>query len=157
MGLGSRPTSDEGTQLLFSEATSVIGALCAIVFSTLGILGNLFTIIALVISDLRGHPTTFCVISLAFSDLLFSSFVLPLMAHRFLNRGCEFMCLDIQLCHYYPFFLFGNIGVSLYIMVLIALQRLYGVFYGHLLPHVFNKRNVVMMLIVIWLISFGSM
>ena len=150
-----KASADE--EILFSETTSLIGALCAVVFSLLGTLGNLFTILALIISKLRCHPTTLCVISLAASDLVFSSFNLPLLAHRFLHRGCKLMCLEQQLCHYFPLSFFGNIGVSLYMMVLIALQRLHGVFYGHLLPDVFSSRNVMIMITVIWIISFGSM
>ena len=150
-----KPSSDE--DILFSETTSLIGAMLAILFSVLGSVGNLFTIVALVISKLRGHPTTLCVISLAASDLVFSSFNLPLLAQRFLHRGCHFMCLDQQLCQYFPLSFFGNIGVSLYMMVLISLQRLHGVFYGHLLPDVFSSRNVMIMIAVVWIISFGSM
>ena len=78
-------------------------------------------------------------------------------AHRFLHRGCEFMCLDYHLCQYFPFFLFGNIGVSLYIMVLIALQRLFGVFYGHLLDKYFNSISVLWMICAVWIFSFSSM
>ena len=55
-------------------------------------------------------------------------------------------CDDVGTLHiylffyrYYPFFFFGNIGVSLLIMALIAIHRLFGVFYGHLLDRVFNQ------------------
>ena len=152
-----RPSYSEETELLFSQTTSVIGALCAIVFSIVGTVGNIFTIVALWNSKLRGHPTTLFIISLALSDLIFSSFNLPLQAHRFLHRGCVFMCLNDDLCQYYPFFLFGNIGVSVQIMMLIALQRVFGVFYGHSLEIYFNRVTVSLMILLSWICSFGSL
>ena len=78
-----------------------------------------------------------------------------MILQRFLNRGCEFMCLDYHLCHYFPFILFVNIGVSLYIMVLIALQRFFGVFYSHI--NFFNRTNMIWMIIVVWIFSFASL
>ena len=97
---GSRPSYEDGTAILFSEATSIIGAVCAVIFSILGTVGNMFTILALTRSPLRSHPTTMCLISLAISDLIFSTYNLPLTAHKFFNRGCEFMCLDWHMCKY---------------------------------------------------------
>ena len=152
-----RPDYAQETELLFSETTSIIGAIFAIIFSILGTAGNIFTIVALWRSKLRTHPTTLFIISLAVSDLIFSTFNLPLQAHRYLHRGCVFMCLDENLCQYYPFFLFGNIGVSVMIMMLIALQRVFGVFYGHSLNIYFNRFTVSLMIFFAWIISFGSM
>ena len=40
---------------------------------------------------------------------------------------------------YTPFFFFGNIGVSLMIMTLVAVHRFFGIFYSHLLSKCFNK------------------
>lgn len=153
----SRPSYEDGTAILFGEATSLIGAICAVMFSILGTLGNSFTILALLQSTIRSHPTTMCLISLAISDLIFSMYNLPLLAHRFFHRGCEFMCLDWHLCKYYPFFFFGNVGVSLLIMSLIALHRLFGVFYGHLLDKVFTQVSVLLMILAAWILSFGLM
>ena len=157
MSESGRPSSDEGTRLLFSEATSAAGAVAAIVICVLGSLSNVVTILALVLSSLRSHPTTLFVLSLAISDLIYSVYNMPLMAHRFLHRGCEYMCLDYHMCQYFPFFMFGNIGVSIWIMVLIALQRVFGVFRGHLLERVFSRRRVVLMILAVWLLVFGGL
>ena len=140
-----------------SETTSIIGAIFAIIFCIIGTIGNIFTIAALWNSKLRTHPTTLFILSLAASDLLVSAFDLPVQAHRYLNRGCVFMCLDPILCHYYPLFFFGNVGVSVLIMMLIAIQRLFGVFYGHLLDIYFNRRTVSLMIFLSWIFAFGSL
>ena len=153
----SRPSFDEGTQLAFSETTSAIGAVSALIFCVLGTLLNLFTIVALYLSKLRDNPTTLCVISLAISDLLFSVCNLPILTHRFIHRGCEFMCLDYHFCEIFPFTFFGNIGVSLYIMVLLAIMRVFGVFNGHLLNKVFSRTNVKIMIVGVWILAFGFM
>jgi len=157
MSRGSRPSYEDGTAILFSEATSLVGAMCAILFAIVGTVGNVLTILALTRSALRTHPTTMCLVSLAISDLIFSAYNLPLLAHRFLHRGCEFMCMDWHWCKYYPFFFFGNIGVSVLIMALIAIHRLFGVFYGHLLDRVFNQVTVLIMILGAWIVAFGAM
>ena len=98
MSRASRPSYEDGTAILFSEATSIVGAICAVLFSILGTVGNVFTILALTRSTLRSHPTTMCLVSLAISDLIFSVYNLPVMAHKFFHRGCEFMCMDWHMC-----------------------------------------------------------
>ena len=49
------------------------------------------------------------------------------------------MCLNWHLCRYFPFFFYGNMGVSLFTMAAIAIHRFFGIFYSHLLEKVFNK------------------
>merc|ERR1712142_17645 len=153
----SRPSYEDGTAILFSEATSIIGAVCAVLFAILGTIGNVFTIVALTRSTLRTHPNTMCLISLAISDLIFSVVNLPLTAHKFFHRGCEFMCMDWHMCKYHPFFFFGNIGVSMAVMTLISVHRLFGVFYGHLLDRVFNQVSILLMILGAWVLAFGAM
>ena len=48
----------------------------------------------------------------------------------------DFICLNFS---YIPFFYYGNIGVSLFIMTLIAVHRVLGVFYGHIINKYFTK------------------
>jgi hypothetical protein len=157
MSRSDRPSYEDGTAILFSEATSIVGGVCAVLFSILGTVGNLVTILALSRSALRTHPTTMCLISLAISDLIFSAYNLPLQAHRFFHRGCEFMCLDWHMCKYYPFFFYGNLGVSVLVMALIAIHRVFGVFYGHLLDRVFNQVTILIMILGAWVLAFGTM
>ncbi len=61
---------------------------------------------------------------------------------RFFHRGCEFMCLPPEMCKFYPYFLYGNVGVSMYIMAFIALQRVFGMFYPGS-AKMFNKVDIL--------------
>ena len=77
---------ENGTEIkyVFSDYDSVLAGSSASVCSLLGMAFNIVTILALLNhTPLRRHVTTPFVISLAFSDFLFSFAVLPLMAIRF--------------------------------------------------------------------------
>jgi len=153
-----RPSYEEGTSLIFSETESGVAGVLACIIAIAGAVGNVLTIVALVYSKrLRWHPTTMFLVSLSLSDLIFSVYNLPLTAHRFFNRGCEFMCLDWHVCKYFPFFFYGNLGVSIYIMALVALHRVFGVFRGPSLNKYFNKMTVPGMIVLVWAGVFGMM
>ena len=94
-----RPDYDEGLQLLFSPGTSVVGAVVASLLATLGTLANSLTIAAILLSRLRSHPTSLCLVALGISDLLFCTYNLPLIAHEYFHYGCEFdSCISWELC-----------------------------------------------------------
>ena len=77
---GKPPFTDEP---YIDEAASEAAFVCAIICSVLGVLGNGSTL-AVLFGDapIRRHPTTPFLASLAFSDLIFSAFNLPLLAVR---------------------------------------------------------------------------
>lgn len=73
--------------IVFDDAAAIVAATCACVFSAVGVLGNLVTIVALALNPkLRSHATTAFVLSLCISDLLFCSVSLPLTAVRYINK-----------------------------------------------------------------------
>ena len=87
----SRPTFDEKTEKLFDEDISNVAAWAAVICSILGCVGNSLTILVLLCKPtLRKHSTTPFLLSLAFSDLCFSAFNLPLTAARFFMRCWPF-------------------------------------------------------------------
>ena len=68
-------------QKLPTPSLIVFAAIIAITFSIVGIVGNLFTIVALLrCTKLRSKATTKFVISLAICDLLFCLIILPIVA-----------------------------------------------------------------------------
>ena len=78
----------EQHELIFSEDISKIAAWAAIICSVLGCVGNLFTILVLLCkASFRIHSTTPFLLSLALSDLLFSSINLPVTAARYFKRS----------------------------------------------------------------------
>ena len=86
-----RPDYDDLTEIIFDEKMSNVAAYAALTCSILGCIGNLLTVMVLLWKPtLRTHSTTPFLISLAFSDLCFSSFNLPLTAMRFFTQSWPF-------------------------------------------------------------------
>ncbi len=118
---GGKPTYEEGTKIIFDDLSCEVAAWGAIICAILGTLGNVLTITVLLTKkSLRGHTTTPFLLSLAFSDLLFCTFCLPLTAVRFFKKAWVFkMCT----CQLFPFFFYANISISAFSMAFIALNR----------------------------------
>uniref|UniRef100_A0A1B0CGF8 G-protein coupled receptors family 1 profile domain-containing protein n=2 Tax=Lutzomyia longipalpis TaxID=7200 RepID=A0A1B0CGF8_LUTLO len=100
---------------IYPEYATIFAAVCASIFTVIGILGNLITILALLrCPKLRSHATTAFVLSLCISDLLFCSMSLPLQAIRYTWQKWT---LGETLCHVFPVILYGNVAVSLLSMI----------------------------------------
>jgi hypothetical protein len=57
------------------------------------------------------------------------------------------------MCRVFPLFFFGNIFVSVLSMTLIAVNRFVGIYYAHLVPEIFSRRNNWLMVAAVWIIS----
>ncbi|XP_043282007.1 protein trapped in endoderm-1 [Venturia canescens] len=137
----------------FPRSVTIIAAACAIIFSIVGILGNLVTVIALLkYTRLRRHATTAFVISLSISDLIFSAVNLPLTASRYLN---EAWVLGETLCQIFPLFFYGNVAVSLLSMVAITINRYVLISKSDIYARLYTTRGITLMLIAIWGLSFS--
>ncbi|KAK2583806.1 hypothetical protein KPH14_009705 [Odynerus spinipes] len=137
----------------YSRSATIAAAVCAIIFSVVGILGNLVTVIALLkYTRLRRHATTAFVISLSVSDLIFSAVNLPLTASRYLN---EAWVLGDTLCQIFPFFFYGNVAVSLLSMVAITINRYVLISRSDIYAVIYTTRGIALMLIAIWTLSFS--
>ena len=80
-------SSNPCEQFVFSTAQSLTAGVSASALALVGSVLNLVTIVALLrYSKTRYHVTTPFVISLAFSDFLFSSVTLPTLAVKFFAR-----------------------------------------------------------------------
>nr|CAD7447963.1 unnamed protein product [Timema bartmani] len=112
----------EEMYISYPRSATILAAACAVIFSVIGVTGNLVTALALLrCRKLRKHATTAFVISLSVSDLLFSAINLPLTASRYVN---EAWVLGPTLCKLFPFFFYGNVAVSLLSMVAITINRM---------------------------------
>jgi len=101
---------------------AVIASGFSILVIIVGIIGNSLTIVALVKGspNLQSHATTKFVINLAVTDLLFCSLNLPLTTVRYMTRSWPF---GTFLCHWYPFFFYGNVATSLMSITCITVNR----------------------------------
>ncbi|XP_012282147.2 fatty acyl-CoA hydrolase precursor, medium chain [Orussus abietinus] len=137
----------------FPRSATVFAAVCAIVFSVVGVLGNLITVLALLrYARLRRHATTAFVISLSVSDLIFAGVNLPLTASRYLN---EAWVLGETLCRIFPVFFYGNVAVSLLSMVAITVNRYVLISKSEIYARLYTPHGITAMLIAIWTLSFS--
>ncbi|XP_028038958.1 protein trapped in endoderm-1-like [Bombyx mandarina] len=112
--------SDSQNGTFYPTEATILAAVCASVFSVVGVVGNLVTAVALLMHPkLRGHVTTMFVLSLCLSDLLFCAINLPLTANRFIKQHWS---LGPQLCQLFAFIFYGNEAVSLLSMVAITIN-----------------------------------
>ncbi|XP_029165214.1 protein trapped in endoderm-1 [Nylanderia fulva] len=136
----------------FERYVTIFAATCAIIFSIIGVLGNLVTVIALLkFTRLRRHATTAFVICLSISDLIFSAVNLPLTASRYLN---EAWILGGTLCKIFPLFFYGNVAVSLLSMVAITINRYILISQPGIYSQIYTSRGITLMIIAIWTLSF---
>nr|CAD7434164.1 unnamed protein product [Timema monikensis] len=139
----------------YPRSATILAAACAVIFSVVGVTGNLVTALALLrCRKLRKHATTAFVISLSVSDLLFSAINLPLTASRYVS---EAWVLGPTLCKLFPFFFYGNVAVSLLSMVAITINR-YVLISCHLLyDNVYTSCHIGLMILFAWSFSFSMM
>jgi len=139
-------TEPPGIQPIFySRGITLLAGTCAILFIIIGVIGkshysfylislllncennfylkgNLVTIVALLRNRrLKAHATTWFILSLCVSDLLFCLFNLPILASRYFH---EAWVLGDALCRLFPFFFYGNVATSLMSLVAITINRL---------------------------------
>ncbi|XP_063535816.1 protein trapped in endoderm-1 isoform X1 [Cydia strobilella] len=136
------------------EAT-ILAAVCACIFSVVGVVGNFVTTVALLMHPkLRTHVTTMFVLSLCVSDLMFCAINLPLTARRFIRADWG---LGEQLCQMFAFVFYGNEAVSLLSMVAITINRYTLIAYYDMYASIYTTTKIWVQLLLIWIVSFGLM
>jgi len=149
------PPFEDSSGPPLSVSATMAGGVLACILSALGIFGNLVTVVSLVRDrKLRAQATSVFVISLAVSDLLFCSINLPLTAVRFFQRAWT---LGPLLCRLYPFFFYGNYAASLISMAAIAVTRYLLIAHFSLYTRCFTKPLIAVVLLAVWVFSFGWM
>ncbi|XP_075155460.1 trapped in endoderm 1 [Haematobia irritans] len=138
--------------ILYPHSATIFAALCACIFTVVGVCGNFITIIALLQSPkIRSHATTAFVLSLCFSDLLFCSFSLPLTAVRFFKEKWTF---GEHLCKIFPVIFYGNVAVSLLSMVCITINRYILIGCPTLYVRLYKSKWIVSQIAFVWIVSF---
>ncbi|XP_034670676.1 protein trapped in endoderm-1 [Drosophila subobscura] len=140
------------SQSIYPHSATMFAAISACVFTTIGVLGNLITLLALLKSPtIREHATTAFVISLSISDLLFCSFSMPLTAVRFFKESWTF---GSTLCKIFPVIFYGNVAVSLLSMVGITLNRYILIACHSRYSQIYKPRLITLQLVFVWAVSF---
>ena len=103
-----------------SEEVAIFSMIAGIILTTLGVTGNLLTIIALLRnSKLLDQPITRFVISLAVSDFIFSAFNIPTYAYAMNNISFY----TKTSCQFLGYFYLVNASVSIYNLVMITVSH----------------------------------
>eukprot|EP00092_Neocalanus_flemingeri_P009633 GFUD01010370.1.p1 GENE.GFUD01010370.1~~GFUD01010370.1.p1 ORF type:complete len:420 (-),score=66.22 GFUD01010370.1:529-1788(-) len=126
---------------VFENGDSVFAAIFAVLFAILGICLNVLVIVALMhYRRTRRHVTTPFIISLSFSDLVYSGFILPIMAARFDNQESP---LGETWCKVYPLIYYGTMGASLLSLTMVTLNRAFMLFLPSRVDSIFtNNRDI---------------
>nr|ALS03936.1 gustatory receptor 1 [Ectropis obliqua] len=141
--------------IFYPQEATILAAVCACIFSVVGVVGNSVTTVALLMHPkLRGHVTTMFVLSLCVSDLLFCSINLPLTAYRYIEQHWS---LGDRLCQMFAFVFYGNEAVSLLSMVAITINRYTLIAYYDMYSQIYTTTKIWIQLLLIWLVSFGLM
>ena len=106
--------------------------ICCVFFLVCGLPGNIITILALVRCKKVRNTTAIFIINLSVSDLLFCCFNLPLAASKFLTKHWIW---GPQLCQLYPLLRYGLLGVSIFNILAITINRY--VMIAH--PYLYNR------------------
>ncbi|CAG7695137.1 unnamed protein product [Allacma fusca] len=127
----------------------------AIFLSVIGSLGNIMTVTALCnSSSLRRQTTTWFTLSLSISDFLFSVIALPFTAFR--HAGLTWV-KDSSWCQLGPFIYYGSVTCSIITITTITINRYIRIVHFHLYHRVFTYRKTTLVIIGIWILSYGFM
>jgi len=147
---------------VFGDGASVFAAIFAVLFAILGICLNILVIVALLhYRRTRQHVTTPFIISLSISDLVYSGFILPIMAARFHHQESP---LGLTWCRVYPLIYYGAMGASLLSLTMVTLNRAFMLFLPSKVDKIFTNYkeikgrkipiNSFIILFLCWLIPF---
>ncbi|CAK1543191.1 unnamed protein product [Leptosia nina] len=136
----------------YPEGLLRFATVCCFIFMAIGIPGNLITIIALARYEKVRNATAIFIMNLSCSDLLFCCFNLPLAASTFIHRS---WIHGRVLCRLFPLMRYALVAASLFTVTAITINRYVIIAHPRLYPKMYKTRNIALMLITIWAVSFG--
>ncbi|XP_059062827.1 G-protein coupled receptor moody-like [Achroia grisella] len=138
----------------YPEGLLKFATVCCALFMLIGIPGNIITIIALARCKKVRNATALFIINLSISDLLFCCFNLPLAGSTF---WIEYWIHGRTLCRLFPMVRYALVAVSLFTILAITINRYIMISHPLLYPRLYTKRNLILMVAVIWIFSFGAL
>lgn len=136
--------------LEYPRALLCFGAICFVFFAIVGVFGNFISILALSRCKRLRNATTAFIVNLCIADLLFCSFSMPLSALTFIEK--KWLYGDV-LCKLFPLVRYSNGAVSLFSVIAITLNRYILIVHPKVYPLVYTKRNMAIMISLIWFFS----
>lgn len=136
---------------LYPSGILLFGAVCCILISIAGTIGNLISILAMVKCKRLRNSTTAFIVNLCVSDMLFCGFTMPFTALIFLNRNWYY---GDMLCKMFALIKFSNGLVSVFTVVAIAVNRYILIIYPRSYEKIYGKRNTLILIVSLWLFPF---
>ncbi|XP_041981276.1 G-protein coupled receptor moody isoform X2 [Aricia agestis] len=136
----------------FSPGLLTFAAVTTGVIMSVGLFGNLLTVVALLKCPKVRNVAAAFIISLCVADFLFCAMVLPFAISGFWTRTWPHG--DV-LCKLVPFLRYGNVGVSLLSIALITLNRYIMIAHHSWYGRVYRKHNIALMIVFSWMFSYG--
>lgn len=134
--------------------TVVVDSLVFLVFALTGLIGNVCVCLAVYRNlSLRSKATNVAVAALAISDVLSCSVMGPFILSVLTTGQWLF---DKTVCKLQALAMYSLVGVSLYLMALIAVNRYYCVVKPEKYRAIFSCKSTFIFVFSIWLVVFGT-
>jgi len=125
---------------------------CCVMFLVCGLPGNIITILALARCKKVRNTTAIFIINLSISDLLFGCFNLPLAASVFLTRRWIW---GPHLCQLYPLLRYGLLGVSVFNILAITINRYVMIAHPTVYPKLYSAKWLPFQVAGTWICGFS--
>lgn len=120
----------------------------------LGLFGNVFVIVAIVKFKSLRTLTNYFLLNLTIGDILVILVCIPVTLGSNLYKKWVY---GEFLCKLTPFIQGSAVGVSVLSLLSISISRYFAIYKPLSAKIIFSKRNVRIMLVIIWVISFASL
>ena len=138
-----------------SNEVALFAAIMTSIFSFVGTIANLCTIIALWRSKLRKQATTKLILSLAMCDFLMCCIVFPPTAQQHTIENLRFPPIIHNMCKYFKYLEYSLFSTSIIHLMAISINRYILICQEEIYEQIYSPRNVSIMISGIWLFSFG--
>lgn len=129
-----------GSSFVFDVTSTNVAFMFATSISVIGSVLNFIIIVAILqYKKTRRHVTTPFIVSVASTDLVYSAFILPILATRFYNRSW-FPSIGEHLCHIFPLVFYANMGTSLFALMVITINRGCMLFFPNSVDKIFTGK-----------------
>ena len=138
-----------------SNEVALFVAIMFSIFSFVGTIANLCTIIALWRSKLRKQAMTKFILSLAMCDFLVCCLVFPPTAQQHTIENIEYPPIIHDMCPYFRYLECSLFSISMLHLTAISINRYLLICQQEVYDKIYCSRNVSIMISGIWLFCFG--
>ena len=146
---------DNNYTIPVSNEVALFVAIMFSIFSIVGTIANLCTIIALWRSKLRKQATTKLILSLAMCDFLTCCIVFPPTAQQHTIENLRFPPIIHNMCKYFKYLEYSLFSTSIIHLMAISINRYILICQEEIYEQIYSPRNVSIMISGIWFFSFG--